>query len=67
MKIIIRLKEIRRKKNISLKKLSMISGISSTHLNDIENNLKNPSFSIMIRIAISLKVSLNELYIIYYE
>lgn len=62
MEIKIKLKEIRQDKNISLKKLSYMTGISTSHLNDIENNLKQPSFSIMVKIARSLKVELQEMY-----
>lgn len=64
MEIEIKLKEIRQSKNISLKKLAVMTGISSTHLNDIENNLKTPSLSIMLRIAKVLKVDVDDLYIV---
>ena len=37
------IKEIRKEQNITLKQLSYRTGISTTHLNDIENNLKMPS------------------------
>ena len=41
MHIEILLKQVRQKKNMTLSKLSEKSGVSSTHINDIENNIKN--------------------------
>ena len=64
MKMKIRLKEIRKDKNISLSKLSIMTGISTTHLNDVENNLKSPSLFIIIKIAKALKVDICDLYIV---
>ena len=62
MKIESKLKEIRNKKNISLEKLSEITGVSSTHLNDIENNNKIPSIYIIVKIAKCLKLEVTDLY-----
>lgn len=62
MRIKILVKDVRARKNITLAKLSDKTGISKTHINDIENNLKEPSLSIMIRLAKGLDVDLNELY-----
>ena len=62
MRIEILLKEIRRKKGYSLEKVSNLTGISTSHLNYIENGSKEPSFSIMIRISLALNVDLKELY-----
>lgn len=62
MKVEILVKDIRREKNISLKKLSNKSGVSTTHINDIENNIKSPSLYIMIRLAKALNVDITRLY-----
>lgn len=62
MKIEILLKEVRKKKGYSLEKLSKLTGISSSHLNYIENNQKEPSISILVRIALALNVKIEELY-----
>lgn len=62
MHIQILLKQVRAEKNITLAKLSDKTGISTTHINDIENNLKEPSLSMMVRLAKGLDVNINELY-----
>lgn len=62
MRIIILIKDVRKQKNITLAQLSDRTGISTTHINDIENNLKEPSFSMMIRLAKGLDVNLSQLY-----
>lgn len=62
MNIEILLKEVRQKKNITLNRLSERSGISTTHINDIENNIKSPSLLIMVRLAKALDVEITELY-----
>lgn len=66
MRIEFHIKEIRKKNKISLKELSRKTGISKTHLNDIENNIKMPSLLISIIIAKELKIKLTDLYKIYY-
>lgn len=62
MEIKILLKEIREEKNITLRKLSEITGISKSHLSYIERGEKEPSLSIIIRIAIALNIDEKELY-----
>lgn len=62
MRVEILVKEVREKGNVSLKKLSEKSGISTTHINDIENNIKSPSLLVMIRLAKALDVEITELY-----
>lgn len=62
MYIEILLKEIRQKKNITLNKLSEKSGVSTTHINDVENNIKSPSLFVMVRLAKALDVEITELY-----
>lgn len=62
MYIIIKLKEIREQKNLSLGDLAKKTGISKSHLNYIEKGEKEPSLSMIIRIAIALNIDEKELY-----
>ena len=62
MHVEILLKEVRQRQKVTLNKLSEKSGISTTHINDIENNIKGPSLIIMIRLAKALDVEITELY-----
>ncbi len=56
MRIEFKIKEMRIKKKISLTKLSELSGISRTHINDIENNQKMPSLFCIIKLANALGI-----------
>ena len=56
MRVEIKLKEVREKKNISINQLSEMTGITKSHLSNIERNEKEPSLSILIRIALALRV-----------
>ena len=62
MHIEILLKQVRNEKNITLNKLSEKSGVSTTHINDIENNIKRPSLFVMVRLSKALDVEITELY-----
>ena len=62
MHIEILLKQKRKEKNITLAQLSEKTGISTSHLNDIENNIKEPSISMIVRIAKGLDLKVEELY-----
>lgn len=62
MKIEILLKQIRIEKGYSLEQLSRITGVSSSHLNYIEKNQKEPTLSVLIRISQALNVKIEELY-----
>ena len=62
MRVEILLKEIRLKKNISLRELEKKSGISKSHLNAIERQEKEATISTLIRIAKALGVQIDELY-----
>lgn len=64
MIIFFNIKNIRKKQDISLQQLSHKTGISTTHLCDIENNNKMPSFIIVVLISRALKVKLEEIYTI---
>lgn len=61
--IIFRIKEIRMKKQISLKRLSEQTDISRAYLYDLENNRRiNPSLRILTDIAIALNVNVKDLF-----
>ena len=62
MHVEILLKEKRKERNLTLAQLSDRTGISTTHINDIENNIKEPSISMMVRIAKSLDLKIEDLY-----
>lgn len=63
MVIVFVIKEIRKKKNITVYKLSKLTGISRTYLLELENNKKfNPSLSIMYKIANALEVKIDDLF-----
>ncbi|MDE5831145.1 MAG: helix-turn-helix transcriptional regulator [Clostridia bacterium] len=66
MHIEIRIREVREKKNISINQLAEMTGITKSHLSYIERNEKEPSLSILIRIALALRVDEKELYKIYF-
>lgn len=65
MRVEIKLKEVREKKNISINQLSEMTGITKSHLSNIERNEKEPSLSVLIRIALALRVDEKALYKIY--
>ncbi len=62
MHVEILVKQIRMGQTMTLGKLADKSGISRTHINDIENNLKTPSLFVMIKLARALDVEITELY-----
>ncbi len=62
MHIEILLKQVRQNKNITLNRLSEKSGVSTTHINDIENNIKSPSLFVMVMLSKALDVDITELY-----
>lgn len=62
MKIILLIKQIRKERKISLKQLSKKSGVSKTHINDIENGYKQPSLEIVIKLSKALNVPIQSLY-----
>ena len=56
------IKSIRKKQKLSLKQLSHKTGISISHLCDIENNYKMPSFIYVVLIARALNTNINYVY-----
>ena len=62
MRIEILLRKVREEKNISLQRLSEITGLSKGQLSRIENGETMPTILSIERIAIALKVDSKELY-----
>lgn len=62
MRVVILVKSIRKKKNLTLEQLSERTGISKSHINDVENENKEPGISIMVRLAKALDVEITDLY-----
>lgn len=62
MHIEMRIKDIRKRKNLTLTQLSERTGISVTHINDVENGLKEPGISVLVRLSRALDVQITELY-----
>ena len=57
------IKEIREKKDITLYRLSKMTGLSRTYLRNLENNKKNnPTIESLNKIAIALKVNIKDLF-----
>lgn len=57
------IKNIREKKNITIYRLSKITGINRPYLTQLENNKKfNPSLKIMYKIANALEVKIDDLF-----
>ncbi len=62
MQIEILLKEVRENKKITLNKLADRSGVSVSHISDVENNYKMPSLLVAVKLAKALDVDITELY-----
>lgn len=58
----IRIKEARKEKEVSLRELSGMTGVSKTYLSDMENGKHSPSIYMLCLIAANLGVSLNTLF-----
>ena len=57
-----RLKSTRESKKISVYKLSQLSGVSETHIRDLERGDRNPSFDTLNRLAKPLGLSLADMF-----
>ena len=57
-----RLKDVRTSKDMSVYKLSQLSGVSETHIRDLERGDRNPSFDTLSKLAKPLGLSLSELF-----
>lgn len=62
MDIAEKLKTVRKSKDISVYKLSQLSGVSETHIRDLERGDRNPSFDTLDRLAKPLGLSLADLF-----
>ncbi len=56
------IKEIRIKKGITIRELHKKSNVSIGHISEIENGIKDPTFTVLVRIAYALGEPLNNLY-----
>lgn len=54
--------EIRHKKNISLRQLGIMSGVSKSQINSIETGSHHPTLLTLLILATALKVSPEDLY-----
>lgn len=60
--MLVNLKQIRLDKGLTLKQLSLKTGLSTTYLNDLENlNRKNPSYKKLNKILEVLEVTIEQL------
>ena len=62
MRIEMLIKDVRKQRNLTLIQLAERTGISTTHINDVENGLKEPGLSVLVRLARALKVQVTDLY-----
>ncbi|WHH58444.1 helix-turn-helix domain-containing protein [Petroclostridium sp. X23] len=56
MKLGEKIKKIRKEKNLTLKDISNLVGISISYLSDVENNRKNPSVESLTKISTALNI-----------
>ncbi|SFO88999.1 DNA-binding transcriptional regulator, XRE-family HTH domain [Chitinophaga sp. YR627] len=56
------LRQIRKRKNMTQLDLEMVSGITAGDISQIENGKINVAFTTLIKLAVSLQVTLSELY-----
>lgn len=54
--------DLRAQKGLSLKDLSELSGLSKSHINDIENGNKSPTVNTLCRLSLALDVSPHDLF-----
>lgn len=54
--------DLRARKGLSLKDLSDLSGLSKSHINDIENGNKSPTVNTLCRLSLALEVSPYDLF-----
>ena len=66
MRVEILLREVRKEKNITLRKLAELTGISASQLNKIERQESEPTITTLVRISLALKVDVEKLYKIRY-
>ena len=57
-----KLKELRKKKKLSVKNISKVLGISTSHYYKIESGIRNPNFVLAGKIAALLNCSVDDLF-----
>lgn len=62
MKVEMLIRQVRENKEISLSELAIRTNIAKSHLSNIERNLKEPTISVLVKIARALEVDIKELY-----
>lgn len=62
MSIGIKIRELRKKKNLSQTKLAKLAGISNTFLSDVEVGRTNPSLVTLKKISEALEVDIKEFF-----
>lgn len=63
--MILKIKQIREGKGLSINELSKLSGISASYISELENeqnNKKNPTISVICKLAKALEVKPQELF-----
>ena len=61
MKIGEKIRNLRKQKNMSLRELAQITGLSKTTLGDLEKDVKNPSLDTLEKIEVAFEMSPAEL------
>ena len=61
MKIGEKIRNLRKQKNMSLRELAQITGLSKTTIGDLEKDVKNPSLDTLEKIAVAFEMSPAEL------
>lgn len=56
------IREIREKKGLSQEQLSRLSGVSASHIGYIENGEREPTVSVLCRLAKAFNVSILDLF-----
>lgn len=57
------LKQVRHDKQLTLKQLERLSGVSDTHISEIENGIKTPTIQVLCRLARGLSVPVTNLFV----
>lgn len=57
-----RCRELRESKGFSIYKLSELTGLSNTHISDIEREIKMPTFETLSRLLAPLDISISEFF-----
>ena len=66
MRVEILIRQKRQKKGYTIDKLAELANMSKGHLSRIERGETEPTISTLARVAMALKVKVNELYKIHY-